>query len=447
MSVQPNGILPYGSDDDSIILRSSLKSALSITSPDVGSGGTVQTDAGAGPSFDADLGMLCTDATNEGYARFLNVPGYGVADNLINLENAGQLSIEIESEFVASLVAGEYTGGDGQTLNIYFMTTSVADGAGDYQRWYYAQVTDRLRIPAETSGGLHDAFVMIKPDSRFTRMTISWAGDTMDTYFDGQWIATSPRLKTADLWKYIYIGSNRDNGNNLLAYVRNIQISTRPVMFPMTPMERVSIVGDSLITQAASETLPFVYTVALGQIRAFNVLESRFRTAGRMIELYDQGANADRVADVETRKAAIVAENPTKIILQVGTEDAIATTGILTDTQFDTNYRALVNYFLANEVTDVICSTIPSIYWDSTDYSTAAEARRLAYNVKIESMIDISGVTVIDVSAELGGELGDAYMFGGQIHIPEDRTSLFPSGFGQYRMGDLWADALLPLVG
>ena len=442
-----NGILPYGSDDDSIILRSSLKSAASITSPEIGTGGTVVDITGA-THFDSDMGILCDDDTNEGYATWNTYDGY-LATN-----NAGQLSIEVQSNYFATLEASVYTGRTvNETVTRYLMSSSNQSATGGiYQYWALAAATDIFRIPKETSGGLATAFDMIAvPDGDFVTMTVSWQGDYADTYFNGMHVGRALRNKTTDIWKYLYIGNERTRTTGygrLNYYARNLQISTRPVMFGTLANVRVSFVGDSLIGESDPETIPHTFTEALGHVRAQDVFQGRLRQRGLQVQTYQQGVGGNKISEVEARKAEIIADNPTHIVLQLGSNNTWAVAPV-TAAAFDTEYRALVNYFLQNGVQYVFCGTIPSVYWDSAlvpaeDFA-ATEARRIAYNEKIEAMTDITGVVVMDMSAELGGTYGDPYMFKGQVTGLQD--DVHPSGFGQYRMGNLWADACIPIIG
>jgi hypothetical protein len=92
MSLQFFGILPYDSTDSSILLKSSLTSAGSVSAPSIGSAGTV---VGTGHTFDSVLGFKAATSGNSGI-YFQNLTGYAA------LDAAGQISFEIEKAIVGS---------------------------------------------------------------------------------------------------------------------------------------------------------------------------------------------------------------------------------------------------------------------------------------------------------------------------------------------------------
>jgi len=134
--VYPAGILPYGSADESVIFRSPLTSAASVTSPEVGLAGVVVDT----PMFDSQLGVLCGTAPDydDGTIRLDTPTDYA------KLENGGQLSFEIESVFFGAIVGAAQWGGDkvDSALNEYCISTSAtAGGNAPYQLLYWNNTT------------------------------------------------------------------------------------------------------------------------------------------------------------------------------------------------------------------------------------------------------------------------------------------------------------------
>jgi len=88
MPTYPVGILPFGSDDDSVVFQNSLTSSAGITGETQATG----TLVGTGHVFDSVLG--CKPGVS-GSIKFATIDSY------TTLETACQLSFEVESDFIA----------------------------------------------------------------------------------------------------------------------------------------------------------------------------------------------------------------------------------------------------------------------------------------------------------------------------------------------------------
>jgi hypothetical protein len=411
--LQPWGILPHGVDDPSVILKTDLTSAATITSPDTGDGGSVV----GSPTFHATKGFTNTNGAN--YPLFTDLT------NNADLEIAGQISFEVEKKFIAA----KELGGIDHVANAYLFTTSTGTTGGTVtSRWWMNQSTDAL-ITQQFGGDAQNAVdLALDGEDDFVRLTLSWNGSTYDRYINGRplsigLINTSPYL--TDHFKYIRPGSNvgaTDTG--LLGYyIRNLQISTRPVMHPTHPtLGNTVVIGHSFATYAKEPNVPVTYSWDMSMGRAIKSYLNE-RGVGATVTYY---ATSGAVLDVglggttlDSDFIAAVATRPTAAIIIAGVNDCQS--GSWNAANFESGYKGYIDDLAATCEIIVVCTV--TTQKSNTTYDTAAiVSNTVEANAIINALPDYNPkVVVSDHFTVCGGEaLGSNYFEGERTGALDD---------------------------
>lgn len=130
----PVGWLPFGSNDDSVLFQADMKSADSIT----GNTGTITSVGSGTQTFDSKLGM---NVGSSGGYRVLQMTGYA------SLDYSGQISIEVQKEYICRNDATNGSSGDVLAAQGYVL--SVLPGTGSAAAPLY-----------KTTGGAVGAFMI-----------------------------------------------------------------------------------------------------------------------------------------------------------------------------------------------------------------------------------------------------------------------------------------------
>jgi len=241
------GFLPYGSDDSSVIVQHPLTSeftANDLAGTSLSWWGTGKDDGGVGngrPVFDAVKGMLTKNATGTIAPRITGMP------RQLELTNGGQISIEVSRDWACSsesdstgenivnevLLAASQGGLDNIISKVgnLIATLHSSAGTGDH---VWSNTTGTNRIHSSQKGD----YILIN---------IGWGAGTKGGFI-AKAINGLRNLKGirnfsayTNKWNSWWIGSG--NGANLMhtyytgdAWVRNIQISSRPPVFPVHPL-------------------------------------------------------------------------------------------------------------------------------------------------------------------------------------------------------------------
>ena len=445
----PGGILPYGSNHSSIIYRSTLKSSSAITSPEVGSG----TIAVVGtPIFDDILGMLCGTppdyVTDTGRVKLEELTGYAA------LDNGGQLSVEVEADFFSSATPTEWCGDRAQTsvlVNLLSTATTNATNSPIYQQMFWNPSGNGKLATPKIGNGLTSSVSLSKPAiNRFVTFTWSWHGGKNYYFFDGQLFYMENRYIAANLFDTIWLGAQRGKtaSGHCDYYMRNIQISTRPVMLPKRPYIRLNMVGDSLTAQGSyAEDVSSVplnyftnytavnYSTVSYQGRNDSVIQAYFINRGSRLDLANFGVPGDDIDEITARRTSILANNPTHINLLVGTNNS-GNTAIET---WAGKVEDEIDAYLAAGVSHVQICTVPKLGANS---SVAANQPNIdGKNALIKGFASKDNVKVVDLDAIL--PLG-SYNYKGELDAGLDNLHLATNG--QIIMGNAVASGIYPYV-
>ncbi len=440
------GFIPYGHPDSSVIFRSPLTSEAVVTNPPIGlfasgGGASHKVLAGSGGTFDPALGFKSSDKT-------ANLGAIKIADlaSKTALETAGQLSFEVQKDAIASIDGTNHTGrvAAHSGSEDYFLSTGAAGDAimTNYQRLFAASSATRyMRWPTDASGNhVASSNLSVVEMDDFITVNLSWTGGTLTVALDGMIVHTGTQPNTTDLWKFIYIGTKKEHTsvlNGINHYIRNLQISTKAAAFTTVANVGVSFVGDSLIDFAEPQerASPHSYLESKYQVRGMDTFQARFQNKGQQVTTYSQGVGGDKISHVVARRATILADSPTHIVLQVGTNDAIANT---VDTTFDTSIRDEIDAYVANGVQRVFVGTIPSLEGNTVADTGPNETSRQELNAKIRALTDKPEVTVIDIDALLPR---GSYLYEDECD-DLGADDLHPAAGGHKIMGEQWAIAV-----
>lgn len=319
----PAAILPFDSDDPSIILRSTLTSPDEITT----AGGSEEPTSAN--SFDPVLGMQPA-AVPGGVAgcRFTSSSIPALADL-----PEGQLSIEVQREWLSIADPNIRSTGALHGANEYLLsfTNYGKVNAGklyvdtdQYITWLYraGEGSRRARI----------VNTKLSPD--YARITLSWTESDAALFIDGLLIGSLPRTAVnTDNLSQLFIGNfvgTTDSTFSSPYYVRSLLVSSKPVQFSSAPLLRhVMLVGDSFAAGQPFFNIPDKYdgTIANSIIRNLSLQHlsmqefSVFSNGGGKIQ---DVSNDPLEADMDgagLSRADVLRESPSIIIFVTGGND------------------------------------------------------------------------------------------------------------------------------
>lgn len=340
------GILPFNTDDPAVLLRSTLTSAASITSPLVGSGGTV---VGSANTFDPDLGMKLP-FSGSGGATWANLTGYQT------LDAAGQISFEVEAAGACANSTVYGSMGDepnrdygGQGLAWLIVWTS--DGGTTYGRISKSNGDANVLTVATKNAGETNGAVALHTQNKaqFVRITLSWCGGTVALFVDGKPVtfSTAPTRNVAWSNQFATIWMGHFNGGNgtRLRYMRNLIIANKPVMMPRSQTKRIAFYGHSFAANYGEGASSSAYDETTGQI-----LLGRGAARRGMPTLTVDGAGGGYVISALTTSPfqlqnttylnSLKERRATDIVFFMGTNDV--GNASFTSGAFDTDIKALL---------------------------------------------------------------------------------------------------------
>ena len=443
------GILPFGTDHSSVVFRSSLTSAASIAI----AGGFQET--GSMNEFDPSLGMKPRTAPGVTSA----IPGCRFTSSSIPALNnlpSGQLSIEVEREWLATTNAETRSIGYNRTESEFLLSHGPGDASTvgmlymqpDQSLSWFFKATEILR-------GAH--FVSTDRSERFARITLSWSPGEARLYVDGLLIATIDRTdQGADRFSTLYIGNfigSAISGFRGNYFVRNLIVARIPVVLQTPPLlEHVMQLGDSFSTGPALANLPAKYdalipNTIIGQLGRQGIGYGKYTVyshGGGNIQ--DNGSRPIETS-VDGRgktRAQALTENPTLVIFITGGNDA----GIFNEMQFTTDLRDHVEAFLGER--GYPATTVKHVILTTTTSNQSATTPAILSMVRIMKSIPAwwdsayplraGSVSVIDTWSIFGGEIVDHLLFG--INDP-----VHPAANGDIVYGRAIAEKILTLNG
>ena len=183
------GPLPFSSDDSSILLKSTLQTAAAVTSPTIGSAGTISA---SGITFAEGYGFKRAASGSCGIT-WSNLTGFEA------LDEAGQISFEIERAAICT--AGSAYGAVADATNLGWIVTWTNDGGTTYGNLRTGSGDPSTNVlsfknAGETNGSFQ-AHAQTKDD--FVRVTITWNKGRVAFILDGAVIAmgTAPTRSVA----------------------------------------------------------------------------------------------------------------------------------------------------------------------------------------------------------------------------------------------------------
>ncbi|MCG3130179.1 MAG: hypothetical protein FLDDKLPJ_00928 [Phycisphaerae bacterium] len=448
------GFLPYGADDGSVWLRLALTSEAEISS----AGGVAQS---GGALFDPVRGMKCSTTPSQGYL-LTNLAGYEA------LDIEGQVSFEVEAGLFAQQDPTNGSSGIDTTSHTQSICClSARDPGNNYihlggvtksatAKWFRFGKATGNHNPNyyEFGGGILDGvnagnYVFSPGRGDFVTVNLGWWGGRVGggriLAVDGMVYEKETRNDVASQFYRIYIGSliASSGFQNDLAYMRNLQISTRRPVFVCPPIfGQLSIISDSLFAQ---DHLTGTYKdrVAAGSLRQ-TAHQRGFRFGSVSADINGgSGIIADSgLGTLAGNVAACLAKNPTVVLIQMGTNDTTSGASFDADT-WDTGYKSALTTLLAHPtVQRIVVGTVPSMQYNST-YNTSAHVTAVAAaNAKVNALPSWdSRIVVADVFNALGGESPPDNVFIGQFTGAND--NLHWHALGHYLAGQEYGRALL----
>ena len=449
ISSAEQGILSFETTSESVVFRSSLTSASSITAV-----GGFQ-EAGSINEFDVSLGMKPRIAPGVAAA----IPGCRFTSSSIPaLSNlpSGQLSIEVEREWLATTNAETRSVGYRHTENEYLLSYGPGDASSagmlylqpDQNLLWFFKATEILK-------GAH--YVSTARSDRFARITLSWSPVEARLYVDGVLMATIDRTdQGADRFSSIYIGNfigaalSGFRGNY---FIRNLIVARKPVVLQMPPLlEHVMQLGDSFSTGPALANLPAKYdalipNTIIGQLARHGIGYGKYTVyshGGGNIQ--DNGLRPleANVNGYGKTRAQALTENPTLVIFITGGND----TGIFDEMLFTTDLRDHVEAFLgehghaATTVRHVIITTTASN--QLATHPVTLSMVRIMKSVPAwwdeTYPLRAGSVSVVDTWSIFGGENVDRLLFG-------ISDLVHPAASGDLVYGRAIAEKILTLKG
>ncbi len=451
----PAGILPYDSDDASIILRCDCTSLTEVSA----AGGS-EPNAGTN-SFDTALGFKAL--TTSGGLRFTEPTGYAA------LDIAGQVSFEIESAAICEPNAAILSEGVDWAGNTYMLVLKEA-GTANFMR-LMMDSAERFFVgwrTASVDGGTSPSSSGIKATTlgkdRFSRVTLSWVGNKYQLFVNGIWVFTGDRNKypAANIGTRIEILSGGGGLGNALVgyYARNLLVSTKPVSFASHPaLKRVAIVGHSFAARARAVPTDSYRDHSIGQAigAALNARGIAWNMpSDNSAIFYSSGATILRSGGnpLSTQVALAAAYKPDIAIYIGGTNDVINASWATNRAQVLVDIKLDIIDLMASARRIVVCN-VPSTRGNSTNH---ANSQRDRYTLEINEDIATlpawwdatyparAGALVIaDLWSALGGAKPTPSNFWGlALGTGND---LHPSSVGTLVMGREIARAVAQVLG
>lgn len=471
MATNPNGWLPYGSADDSIVFQHSLKTAL--TSSDITDLGTTLNIGSSALTWDAYGSVLhghdVTHNSDYGMKSVSDVDGatecgYRIDGVGTKLDDCGQISFEVERAFLCEDNSTYYSSGYAPSAMQAMMSCSPTTGSagvigakGTNEQFYASgAILAGLASYGQSAG-----------KSDFVTVNFGWSGGRVGGIcymaIDGVVIDSASRnaATLAGAFATFYIGSDRGIATTFPTghYIRNLQISTRPPMFAVHPLLRhVGMISDSILNSDDVVNGNYRDVVSSWQFR--RELAKKGLYCGTITVTTDGGARLDNSVDggttdyIRTQLTTLLALKPTVVIIRGGTNDAQGSRCSQSTWQAAvTDY--ITDCMAVSSVRRVIFLGIPSAVGSTAGNSAAVQAQRATGDTKIQAACDAwraanptdtrDVIFANDIYNRLGGETPSAGTFIGQV--AGTYADLHLSGYGHYLHGKAIADWVIKELG
>lgn len=444
MATNPTGWLPYGASDSSILLQHPLTSDPSAYFATI----STHTKQGSGHVYDSVLGFCPNGAGNH---RLAGLTGSSA------LDHGGQISFEVTREFVCEDDSANFSFGytpaaaDEFCLS-YVPTTGSAGGWG-------VKSTTKAFYSSSGLGSSLSLNLSSAGKGGYVTVNYGWSGGrvggTLWMAIDGKIVDSAARnaATLATAFANLYIGGDRGTSKWMAAgyYIRNLQISTRPPMFPILPKLRyIAILSDSMCN--SDDPAAGTYNDAVTSYS----MRQRFAEKGLYAGTYNVSVNGGYRLDnsspgsyLKDQLPALLANNPTVVVIRGGTNDAQGSrcsqsTWLASVTDY------ITDCFAVSSVQIIVLANIPSAKY----YPTPQASEIATGNTKLQAAADAwraanptdpREIVVVDCYNRLGGENPPAGSFIGQVNGLSDNLHL--SAYGHYAHGMAIADGIISALG
>jgi len=444
-----NGIIPFGSDDETVLIQCSCKDTDDITSKS----GVVQTGAvvsSEGVTIGANGGILFDMSSLDPVIK-------------AQMQYTGQVSFEIDAYSFATFVAEFSTAKDWATSGYFINWHSAISGATPYGSIHIdasnrivAYISATADTPAINSWFRSHEAIASGNNNRFI-VTLSWNGSEGEIYFNGKLAGTGARAAyTGGIFEHLMIGAVVNQALPATgALMSNVVMASRPVSFAVNPkLSNIVWYGDSFVDNSdASEMYGAGCTLAFDSVFhniGLKCASVEAGVGGSTVNNTGTTAIEDQISGADATKPNLgVSDLRPKIALYRGwTNDAIDLSFTLADS--DTDMKAQITSVLA--VSDhIIIGTVPSV--DIRNGSTwSGDATRIARVDTINGYINalptwaaLNGFTdrvhIVDQFTYFGGHNPQ----GAQLKWFKN-ADFHPNGFGQWKQGILFANEAKKLL-
>jgi len=419
MPTYPVGFLPYGSDDDSIIVQEPLTSSAGVFTA-VGADAGTEVFSSDGVQLSKTLSLTKTDLTSAQKTALLS---------------GGCVTIYIERDFVDE----GYLGGSVVADNEYLMNFYGSNHMGIYKGNGSNQMTARVNSTAFAAG----ARTRNASKDTYVRFDLSWVGNLATVYLDYFPITTLAFAPTANQFDAIYAGG-RLGSSPQSHKVKNYQLGTRPVMLPVHPdFSSIVSVGHSFGVNGDYPTANALIKGdgGLGDERTFVTIQRELAKKGFGIggnRIDDYSVAGEKTADLAAQVTSALAAHSTvtAAIIQIGINDVITNTVSATNqtdiqTEVDRLTAVGCKYILLNNCTT---TAMDAAYLPVATYT----ARVDEFNGYVDALVAAnSEVYLVDMFNHFGGHSNydvNDFAAGPDIH---------PSEQGYNKIGKKNAEVLL----
>lgn len=451
--INPNGLLAYGDDDplNPVVWRSPLTSEASISTPEIG-GGTY-TKVGTGQLFDPVKGLNTGSA---GYYQVANIT------NNAKLSYGGQISFDVETAIIAAANANssQSSGGRAQTGAEVFFSILANPYVNPNTALYFEIGNKILSVVVGYGSNITYGQFYISDaigKGQFTRISIAWTANTVWIFIDGRKIGSLERAVNLPTPYYTLLLGRYPNAINsplYSGYIRNLQISSRPLSFDVPGvLSHGMAFGDSY-----ADTTTVMQTPAWDMEKRIQ-LEGELLARGMRFGAFSVQSYGGRTVIGSGNAALHLKDNivtalalkPTIVIDQSGAND-LTQTGTLDVAAFTAAKKVHIEQFLGlngNPTTTVQRIIVCSTPW-APQYSNAVTAAERKPDItsieKIQAGLPAwfnatypsrAGHLIYQNTFEdFGGFNPDTtlYATGDLVH---------PSHRGRYTMGKSWAKGVL----
>lgn len=448
--INPNGLLKYGDNDplNPVVWRSSLTSEASISTPEIG-GGTY-TKFGTGQVFDPIKGL------NTGSAGYYQVANF---TNNALLTYGGEISFDVETAMIAATDAtsSQSTGGRAQTGNEMFLSLLANPHLSADTVLYFNVSAKSLGVSIGYGTGstltqfsISDAIGA----SQFTRIGISWSGNTIWIFVNGNKVGETARPVNLSVPYYTLIFGRWGDGASgplTTGFIRNLQIAARPLSFIVPGvLSHGMALGDSYSDTTLNNVFP-----AYNMSKFINLENELMKLGMRFGKFTVQSYYGRKVIGsgnaalyLKDNVVTALAFNPTTITLQTGTND-LTLTGTLDAAAFTAGMKAIIEQLFGvngNPKTTVLRVVVNSTPW-TPEYPTIADALIQKADITTIEKAQAGLPTWFNATyPSLAGRLiyqNTFEYFGGfspdpTLYGPPNGLG-HPSNKGWYKMGKSWA--------